>query len=186
MATNANGGAADDGAMHRRAARAVERLLSQADGTVTALLERVTGEAVEADVIAQVAIVSTGRGPLDLEPGRPVVRRHAIVRGVTSQRDYIYAETLLVPDRLPAGVADRLATTRDPIGRVLAARGVPMTRAVLGSPERSPAVARLGADNAAAAAIFARRYRVDASGVAVMLIDEWFLRDLSARVLAFR
>ena len=181
MATNANGGAADDGAMHRRAARAVERLLSQSDGTVTALLERVTGEAV-----AQVAIVSTGRGPLDLEPGRPVVRRHAIVRGVTSQRDYIYAETLLVPDRLPAGVADRLATTRDPIGRVLAARGVPMTRAVLGSPERSPAVARLGADNAAAAAIFARRYRVDASGVAVMLIDEWFLRDLSARVLAFR
>ena len=106
---------------------------------------------------------------------------------MTSQRTDIYAETLLVPDRLPAGVADRLERRAIRSGGCSRHEGfLILTRAVLGSPERSPAVARLGADNAAAAAIFARRDRVDVSGVAVMLIDEWFLRDLSARVLAFR
>jgi chorismate-pyruvate lyase len=182
--TSANAGAADNGAMHRRAARAVERLLSRWDGTVTAFLECVTGEAVEADVIAQAAIVATPRGPLDLEPGQVVIRRHAIVRGARSRREYLYAETLLVPDRLPAGVPDLLAATNDPIGRVLAARGFRMTRAVLDAPPRRPVVARLRPANSVAAAILARRSRVDGSGAAVMLIDEWFLRDLSAAVLA--
>ncbi len=185
MATNPNRRAADDDAMHRVAAGVVARLLSQSDGTVTALLERVTGESVEADVIVQAAIVSTAPGPLDVEPGRPVVRRHAIVRGTASRRDYLYAETLLVPDRLPADVPEVLAATSAPIGRVLADRGIRIARTVLGAPERRPTVARLAPGNAVSAAIFARRYRVDAGGVAVMLIDEWFLRDLSARVLAF-
>ncbi len=170
--------------MHRRAARVVERLLSRPDGTVTALLERVTGESVEADVIAQVAFVPTVRGPLDLEPGDAVVRRRAIVRGAMSRRDYLYAETLFVPDRLPADVPDLLATSNEPIGRVLEARGFGMTRAVLDAPRQRPIVARLDPANSVAAAIYARRYRVDSSGVAVMLIDEWFLRDLSVAVLA--
>ena len=71
MATNANGGAADDGAMHRRAARAVERLLSQSEFTLPHRPARARDgrSRRQAYVIAQVAIVSTGRGPLDLEPG---------------------------------------------------------------------------------------------------------------------
>ena len=174
MTTNANSGSAPDGARNRRAGRLIERALSRSDDTVTALLERVTGEVVEADVMVQTAIVLTDRGPLDVKPGQLVVRRQAIIRGATSRRDYLYAETLLVPDRLPAGVPELLAATNAPIGRVLAARGFPMTRAMLDGPLRTPTVARLDPANCVASAIYARRCRVDSSGIAVMLIDEWF------------
>jgi len=53
-----------------------------------------------------------------------------------------------------------------------------MTRTMVGAPHRTPAVARLGADNSVDAAILARRSRVECCGAAVMLIDEWFLPDL--------
>ena len=181
--TKPNGGAATDGVAHGRAADILERALLRTGGTVTAFLETVTGEVVEADIIAQGAIDTTAASRLEVGAGHSLVSRQAILRGRTSRRNYLYAETLFVPDRLPDGVPHLLETTRDPIGRLLAERGVGMTRTVLGAPVRTPAVARLGPDNAVNAAIFARRYRVDSCGVAVMLIDEWFLPDLREAVL---
>jgi chorismate-pyruvate lyase len=181
--TKPNGGAATDGTPHRRAADILERALLRTGGTVTAFLETVTGEVVEADMIEQGVIEATAASRLEVDTGHSLVSRQAILRGRTSRRDYLYAETLFVPDRLPDGVPHLLETTRDPIGRLLAARGVGMTRTVLGAPDRTPAVARLGPGNSVDAAIFARRYRVDTCGVAVMLIDEWFLPDLRDAVL---
>jgi chorismate-pyruvate lyase len=176
--TTANADAAIHDPGRQDAARVLQQALARSDGTVTAFLEWVTGESVDADVIAQTLVVATARGPLGVEPGQSIIRRQAIIRGRTSRQDYLYAETVLVPDRLPAGVPELLATTNDPIGRVLAARGFGMTRAELGSPRRTPSVARLGSTNSVAAAIFARRYRVDGADAAIMLIHEWFLPDL--------
>jgi chorismate-pyruvate lyase len=144
----------------------------------------VAGESVDADVLAQTVVLATVPGPLQVQPGQAVIRREAIIRGRTSRRDLLYAETVFVPDRLPAGVPELLETTNDPIGRVLAARGFGMTRAVLGAPHRTPSVARLGPANGVDAAIFARRYRVDSDGAAVMLIDEWFLPGLYSALFA--
>ena len=90
---------------------------------------------------------------------------------------------LVASSRLPAGARELLDTTNEPIGRVLAARGFAMTRAVLGTPHRTPCVARLGSTNSIDAAIFARRYRVDGADAPVMLIDEWFLPDLGTALI---
>jgi chorismate-pyruvate lyase len=180
--TQSHGGAASDGDP-RRAAELLADALSGSDDTVTALLESLTGEVVEAERIAQTTIVATASNRLDVVAGHALVSRQAILRGRTSRRDYLYAETLFVADRLPDGVRSRLATTTDPIGRVFAARDITMSRTVLGTPHRTPTVPRLGAENALEHAIFARRYRVEAGGLAVMLIDEWFLPSLRDVVL---
>jgi chorismate--pyruvate lyase len=166
-----------------RAAHILESALSSTGGTVTAVLEALTGEVLEADRIAQAASFATISNDLKLAGGHPVIRRTAILRGRSSGRGYLYAETLLVPDRLPPGVSQRLESTTDPIGRVLHARGFVMRRTVLGTPDRTPSVARLGPENSVDAAIYARRYLVESYGVPVMLIDEWFLPDLRDAVL---
>jgi len=172
-----------DGRADRRAAEILERALSRTHGTVTEFLETTTGEAVDAQLIVQTASVATDRNLLDVAAGHPLVSRQAILRGRTSARAYLYAETLLVPDRLPPAVTRTLATTTDPIGRVLAARGISVSRTLLGAPRRSPGVAAVGPDRCRDAAIYARRYRIESGAAIVMLIDEWFLPDLRDAVL---
>ena len=62
-------------------------------------------------------------------------------------------------------------------------RSTGVTRTVLGAPRRTPSVARLGPGNACHRAVFARSYRVDSRGLAVMLIEEWFLADLGELIV---
>jgi chorismate-pyruvate lyase len=176
-------GIATAGLARQQAAHILERALSRTGDTVTAVLETLTGEAVDADAIGHAAIVASAPNCLGVGAGHALVSRRAILRGRTSRRAYVYAETVLVPDRLPADVPHLLETTNDPIGRLLAARGVGMTRTVLGAPHRTPSVAGLGPGNAADAAILARRSRVDSCGAVVMLIDEWFLPGLGDVVM---
>jgi len=114
--TESNGGTTVDRAVHRRAAHILERALSHTGGTVTALLETMTGEVIEAEVIEQAALLATIPNRLDVGAGHPLVRRQAILRGRTSRRGYLYAETVFVPDRLPEGVAQVLETTTARLG----------------------------------------------------------------------
>lgn len=78
-------------------------------------------------------------------------------------RTYMYAETVFVPDRLPEGVRELLAGIREPIGGVLASRGVAMTRTVLGAAKRRPVPAGDEPKRSAAAPLPAcQRSRFDA------------------------
>jgi chorismate-pyruvate lyase len=161
----------------------LERALQVVSGTVTAFLEDLTGEVVEADNLERGTTYATVPNGLNVGAGHPLAWRKAVLRGRSSARAYLYAESLIVPDRLPEGTYRRLKTTSDPIGRVLAERGFPITRAVLATPDRTAAIARSGPDHSVSAAIYARRYRIDSSGMPVMLIDEWFLQDLRDAIL---
>jgi chorismate-pyruvate lyase len=178
-----NGLSTQDPEPSRRAAVILESALLSVSGTVTAFLEEITGEALEADRVERSTAYATVLNDLNVGAGHPLAWRKAILRGRSSARAYLYAESLIVPDRLPQGICARLETTTLPIGRVLAERGFQMTRTVLGAPDRTPTIAWLGPDDSASAVIYARRYRVDSCGMPVMLIAEWFLQDLRDAIL---
>ena len=112
-----------------------DRMLLTADGTVTTLLEACTGEPIVTRTTRQAARPrSTGCWPpagrwwhpdaqlLELAPAERLIARRVTLRGARSGVAYVLAESLVVPDRLPGAIADRLLRAGASLGRLLAAR----------------------------------------------------------------
>lgn len=157
--------------------------LAAFSGTVTELLEDLVGEPIDADRRAHTTSAAEAGNPLAVEPGRPLVHRAAVLHGRTTGRPYVYAESTIAADRLPAEVGRRLATTSDPIGRLLVEHGLSVARTPLGPVHPAELVADPGLARAVGNAVYARRYRIDVAGRPAMIISEWFLAG-TARALA--
>ena len=121
-----------------------DRMLLTADGTVTTLLEACTGEPIITRTTRQAGpatldrvLGATGRWwhpdarLLELVPGERLIARRVTLSGVRSGVAYVLAESLVVPDRLPSEIADRLVRAGASLGRLLAGRQLETRRAVL-------------------------------------------------------
>jgi chorismate-pyruvate lyase len=152
---------------------------------VTACLEQLVGEPIDAQVGSQETVVAPSSNGLDVEAGHPLLARSATLRGRRSGHSYLYAETILVPSRLSDGFLHRLGSSRDPIGRILEEEGIAVTRAPLYGPDTPTVSAPDRSDSEIRECLLARTYRVDAAGAPVMMISEWFLTSLK-RFLSVR
>ena len=98
-----------------------DRMLLTADGTVTTLLEASTSEPIVTSTTRQAGpttldrvLAATGRWwhpdarLLELAPAERLIARRVTLRGAHSGVVYVLAESLVVPDRLPGTIADRL------------------------------------------------------------------------------
>ncbi len=112
---------------------------------------------------------------LGVDEGEPLLHRAATLRGHTSGRSYVYAESIIVVGRLPTGFGIQLETSTDPIGRVLKEMGVAVTRQAVGEPDGAP---RMNIDMKIGDYLLARTYRLDSEQTPVMIISEWFLETL--------
>jgi len=155
----------------------LESVLSQTGTTVTAFLEQLVGEPVDAHELRHVMIEASTPNLLGVGEGHPLLQRSSVLQGRRSQRPYVHAESLLVPSRLPAAFCRQLETSNDPIGRILAKEGIVFTRSQLPRPDRGRAPVRADSQGSEDC-LFARTYRIDIDGVAVMVISEWFLQVL--------
>ncbi len=104
--------------------------------------------------------------------------RKAALRGRISGRLYLYAETVLVPSHLPANFCLRLESSCEPIGRILEDEGITVTRESLGGPDPGPTPVLPDTGVAIGDYLLARTYRLDAEGISLMVIAEWFLHPL--------
>ena len=160
------------------------RLLRHNPGTVTHLLEKLTGEPLVADVVRQYSTPAEAPNTLGVEAGRTVTHRIAVLKGGVTMVPYVYAESAFVPARLPEAARLQLEQTSDPIGRVLAAHGLAHVREE--SSESGPGAPRAldgtaaGAAGAAGAAaiVWSRAYRLTIDGLPVFAICEWFFRSV--------
>jgi chorismate-pyruvate lyase len=155
----------------------LESALSETGRTVTSFLEELVGERVDAHERRHVRVAASTRNLFGVEKGHLLVQRSAVLQGRDSAQPFVNAETLLVPGRLPAAFYQRLETSADPIGRILATEGIDFTRSRLPGPHRTRpwGVAALPVPDDY---LLARTYRVEINGLAVMVISEWFLRSL--------
>ena len=157
----------------------LESALGQTGTTVTAFLEQLVGEPVDAYERRHVMIKAGTPNFLGVGEGHPLLRRSTVLQGRRSALPYMHAESLLVPSRLPAAFCLQLETTSDPIGRILAKEGIGFTRSPLPRPDR-----RHGSEFGDAPVpdehLLARTYRIDVDGVPIMVIGEWFLPTLES------
>jgi chorismate-pyruvate lyase len=156
----------------------LEPALSRASGTVTTFLEHLVGEPIDAGERCQKTIRAEFSNLLRVAEGHPLIFRTAALRGRTSGRSYLYAETVLVPSRLPANCRQRLESSSDPIGRILEEEGITITREPLGGTEPGSAPVSPEVGISVGDYLLARTYRVDAEGTPLMVITEWFLTSL--------
>jgi chorismate-pyruvate lyase len=157
----------------------LELALGQTDKTVTAFLERLVGEPVDAHERRHVMTQASTPNSLGVGEGHPLLQRSAVLRGRRSAQPYMHAESLLVPSRLPAAFCRQLETSSDPIGRILAKEGMDFTRSALPRPDRCRSSV-FGDARVPDEHLLDRTYRVDVDGVPIMVIAEWFLPALES------
>lgn len=157
---------------------ALELALEQAV-TVTALVEDLVGEPIDAHDRRQVMIPAGAENRLGVAASDELLRRSAVLRGRWSQRRYLEVESLIVPGRLPEAFFRALEAGNDPIGRILAREKIVFTRTPLPAPQL--ANAHRGASSATTSEpLLARSYRIEVDTVPVMVVAEWFLVALEA------
>jgi chorismate-pyruvate lyase len=149
--------------------------LDRTSGTVTDFLEQLVGERIDAHTHHHEIVEADNSFGLQVEEGEPLLHRAATLRGRTSGRSYVYAESVIVVGRLPAGLCHKLETSTDPIGRILDEMGIAVTRHGVGKPD---GVLPPNSDGNARDYLFVRTYRIHTQQTPVMSITEWFLKTL--------
>jgi chorismate-pyruvate lyase len=149
--------------------------LDRTSGTVTDFLEELVGEKIDAHTHHHDIIEAHNANGLRVEEGEPLLHRAATLRGRTSGCSYVYAESIIVVDRLPTGFCNRLEISTDPIGRILDEMGIAVTRQGVGEPDGVP---QPNSGVNVGDYLLARTYRIDSEQTPVMIITEWFLKTL--------
>lgn len=165
----------------RRVSSAGELLtaLQRSKGTVTDFLEHLAGEPIDADILSQNTGPAGNDNSLGLESDAELVRRIVLLTGRISGRRFVYAESAIAVERLPASARRRLESSRDPIGRVLTKHRLEVRREPLAGPVvatgNTPRIIDL-LDRAA----LSRRYRITLGSDPAIVVSEWFLQTVPA------
>lgn len=155
-----------------------QRMLVGTDGTVTHILEAYADEPVEVVKLLQVFDTSNeGDGHLALLPDDKVLRRRVVLRGRRSRRNLLYAEAVVVAERVDPAFLDGVVGTGKPIGLLLAEHRTETFREILevGRQPAGPAGAHFGLD--ATEELIFRTYRIVANRHPIILITERFPPD---------
>lgn len=152
-----------------------QQVLVRTTGTVTTLLEAFAGEPIRVAKLDQGYVEWDGHDSrLDLDPGRPVLRRTVLLRGLESGRNFLFADSLMVPERLAQPVLDGLLGTDTPVGTLLLESRVETFREVLAVGRERAGFCAVHFEIEPDAEMIWRTYRVCARQRAIMLITEKF------------
>lgn len=155
-----------------------QRALLAIDGTVTSFIEAYALEPVEVRLLRQEPRRLPGDDPWLAAPGgAAVIAREVLLQGRGTGRLYVYAASLLLPERLTAEIRRGLEVEPGGLGRILLGSRIENRRELLwyGRERLSmpPATLRHYRDRD----FISRSYRIVAGGSPAMLINERYPLD---------
>lgn len=140
----------------------LQRMLLVCDGTLTDMVEAAFLEPIRLVKIAVETAPSREHvEDLGLERGALLMTRKIFLQGSTTGTNYVYAESLIAVDALPAAMRDELLQTDAPLGRLWVQHKLETRKEILRI-WRNPG-GQLG-----------RSYRVFSGGRPIMIITEYF------------
>jgi chorismate-pyruvate lyase len=153
-----------------------QRILLTTDGTVTHILEAYLYEQIQVVKISEQLITLTQDIPvMDLAAGAEVIARKIFLKGRISRRNFIYAESILVPDRLNEKFRHELLHTKTPIGKIWFENRVETFKEIVTSgKEPMNSFAQQFSDTEATTNFLFRTYCVYSNGAPTMMITEKF------------
>lgn len=96
-----------------------QRIILTTDGTLTEILEAYLSEKIRLVKLSEtIEALSNDVPPLDIARGQEVMRRKILLQGKISRNNWIYAESILVPDRLDEKLKNGLLVSQEPMGRL--------------------------------------------------------------------
>jgi chorismate-pyruvate lyase len=161
----------------RRVSSAGELLtaLQRSKGTVTDFLEHLAGEPIDADILSQKTGTAGNDNLLGLESDAELIYRTVLLTGRRSGRDFVYAESAIAMERLPASARRLLESSRDPIGRVLTKYHFEIRREPLAGPVTATGNSAAIVELLNGVAL-ARRYLITLGSDPAIVVGEWFLQ----------
>jgi chorismate lyase len=156
------------------------RILIASNGTLTRVLGIVANDEIVVQIVEQQVhgMAPSMPGLAQLPSGR-VLQRRILLKGRSSGQPFVAAESLIAIDSLPPAITTSLTKTEHPIGEVMAASCLETFKESaevwIGQP---PGWLALAGYQNSEPRIVARRYRVIAGGHPVIIITEYFLRNV--------
>ncbi len=153
----------------------VQRLLLATDGTLTHILEAYLGERVSLVKLHHSMLSEPAeRQGHDLDDGERALHRVILLQGSGSGATFVFADSLVLLDRLHPLVADGLLRTDTPIGKLLWKCRAETFREITAvwecRDEHIAAHFGLGADDP----LVSRKYQIVESGRPIAIITETF------------
>ncbi len=152
-----------------------QRILLTTDGTLTEILEAYLLEKIQVVKLSEGLVSITRDLPqLELKRGSEVIERKILLQGKISRKNFIYAESVLIPDRLDDNFKDELLKSKTPLGRLWLEHKIETFKEIVDSSKEL--AANLSAyfpinneDN-----MLSRSYRVFSKRQPIMMITEKF------------
>ena len=152
-----------------------QKIILTTDGTLTELLEIYLHEKLKIIKLDEKTIpVKEDIPALEIKAGHRIISRKILLQGKISHSNWIYAESLIVPDRLDEVFRERLIKTQEPIGRLWVERRMETFKEIIDT-ER-----QIAGDLAEyfliqpEARLLSRTYRVFSNQQIIMMITEKF------------
>ena len=162
-------------AVNLRVLTPFQRALLVIDGTVTKFIEAYVMEPVDIRRIAQDRrVLPTDHPWLDAVAGTELSVRQVLIEGRYSRRPYVYAVSLVVPDRLPDDARRRLEVDGSGIGRVLGETRTETRREILWYGREHAADVPEDVARHTGGEFVSRTYRIITGGRPIALINEKF------------
>ena len=98
---------------------AFQRIILTTDGTLTEILEAYLLEKIQLVKLSEGRVsIAKNIQHLDLKVGSEVIERKILLQGKISRSNWIYAESIIVPERLDEHFQQRLLKSQESIGRL--------------------------------------------------------------------
>lgn len=156
-----------------------QRGLLVTDGTVTRFIEAYTLAPVEVILLQQERqTLRTEHTWLELPAGEEIISRQIVLQ--TNSRDepspiiHAYADSLIVPQRLPQSILDGLESDKQGLGGLLRCSGLETRRELLWCGMKTLIELPSAIEHLKGKTFISRTYRVFADEVPLMLINEKF------------
>ena len=152
-----------------------QRIILITDGTLTDILEIYLLEKISIFKLSEEIINLTEKIPaLNLEEGVNVIKRKIFLQGTISQKNWIYAESMIVPERLDVLFQEQLLNSEKPIGKLWLEYRVETFKEIIDlSQEPAGELSQYFQINQDEK-LFSRTYRVFSQGQPIMMITEKF------------
>lgn len=158
-----------------QAPSAFQKVLLEANGTVTAMLEAYLSEQIKVIKLSESIINKKLDFPsVFLNREEEVISRKVLLQGDKSHRNFIYAESFVLINNLEPKFKDELLKTKTPIGKLWSRNKVETYKEIISSRKEPAKGLAEYFGISPKAELFSRTYSVSSNGKITMIITEKF------------
>jgi chorismate-pyruvate lyase len=152
-----------------------QRIILTTDGTLTDILEAYIFEQIRVVKLSEtLSSASEDIEVLELKKNTDIIDRKVLLQGKISRKNFIYAESIIIPERLDENFREELLKSRTPIGRLWLEYRMETFKEIIDSKKRMAGELASHFNIQPKDYLFSRTYRVFSGRRPALMITEMF------------